>query len=129
MKSPAAPHDLDAERAVLGAILMRNPAYAEIRDRLTTQDFYRHAHGFIFDAMGALHKAGDVILCQSLPQVLVAFVLKQLDVLVLVGRIEQELRMHKPELLVILVNASLAKHEDLFALNKRPYGDGPLLES
>jgi replicative DNA helicase len=61
MKSPAAPHDLDAERAVLGAILMRNPAYAEIRDRLTTQDFYRHAHGFIFDAMGALHKAGDVI--------------------------------------------------------------------
>jgi replicative DNA helicase len=61
MPKKAPPHDLDAERAVLGAILMRNKAYLEIRDRLTTQDFYRHAHGLIFDAIEDLHAGGTGI--------------------------------------------------------------------
>ncbi len=56
--NPNSPNDLDAERAVLGAILMRNDAYLEIRDRLTSKDFYRAVHGYIFDAITDLNRAG-----------------------------------------------------------------------
>jgi len=52
------PHDLDAERAVLGAVLMRNEAYPEVRDRLSDDDFYREAHAEVYRTMEVLHEAG-----------------------------------------------------------------------
>jgi len=45
------PHDLDAERALLGAMLLSSEIQNEALSRLTIADFYRTAHQTIFDAM------------------------------------------------------------------------------
>lgn len=50
------PHDLDAERCVLGALMLRPEGYLEVRDRLSVGDFFRHAHGLVYGAMGTLHE-------------------------------------------------------------------------
>lgn len=52
------PHDLGAERAVLGSILIDPDAITEVADLLRPYDFYRQAHGLIFGAICALHGAG-----------------------------------------------------------------------
>ncbi len=48
------PHNLDAEKAVLGAILVRNEAMADVVDRLLPQHFYREAHQIVYSNMIAL---------------------------------------------------------------------------
>lgn len=48
------PNDLDAERAVLSAVLLDADALDEVRDTLTPEDFYSGAHGTIYDAACAL---------------------------------------------------------------------------
>src|SRR5579872_3843420 len=48
------PHDLDAERAVLGAILVHNDAYAHAARELTAADFYRVEHRHIFSVLTTL---------------------------------------------------------------------------
>lgn len=45
------PHNLDAERAVLGAILLNNGIFADASRVLRPADFYRDAHRRIFAAM------------------------------------------------------------------------------
>ena len=50
------PENLEAERSVLGAILMHNDAYETIAGRLEPADFFRAAHGTIFEAMETLLK-------------------------------------------------------------------------
>jgi len=45
------PHDLDAERALLGAMLLSSEIQNEALTRLNTEDFYRTAHQVVFDAM------------------------------------------------------------------------------
>lgn len=56
------PHDLDAERAVLGACLKNPKAYPGASARLGGgQDFYREAHRIIWRQMGATADAGDPI--------------------------------------------------------------------
>ena len=46
------PHSLDAERSVLGALMLDNNAYSKVSDiGLEAQDFYREAHGKIFEAI------------------------------------------------------------------------------
>jgi replicative DNA helicase len=67
-KSPTAavmvpPHNLDAERSVLGAVLL-TPSWlsAIVLDvGLTGEDFYRPWHGHVFTAMCALEQAGEPI--------------------------------------------------------------------
>lgn len=49
------PHNLDAERAVLGAILANNAALDRLGATLTPTHFYREAHRHIYTAMQALH--------------------------------------------------------------------------
>lgn len=44
------PHDLDAERAVLGAILLRNDAIDRL-DELQSPDFFRAAHRTVYESM------------------------------------------------------------------------------
>ena len=51
---PTLPHNLEAERSILGAILVRNSALDTVRDRITPGDFYIDAHRRIFAAMIAL---------------------------------------------------------------------------
>lgn len=55
------PHNLEAERAVLGAVLLNNEAYAVAAKRIGAQDFYRLAHRKVFEKMGRLAARGAVI--------------------------------------------------------------------
>jgi replicative DNA helicase len=48
------PHNLEAERSVLGAILIQNDAYNTVVELLLPEDFYRDAHRRIFDKIIAL---------------------------------------------------------------------------
>lgn len=48
------PHNLEAERSILGAILLHNDAYEKIAKTLEAADFYRDAHRRIFDAIERL---------------------------------------------------------------------------
>jgi replicative DNA helicase len=55
---PVAPHSVEAEQAVLGAILIDNTAFARIASRLAPEDFYRPDHRAIYSAIVALAKEG-----------------------------------------------------------------------
>jgi replicative DNA helicase len=57
----ALPHNLEAERTVLGAILIENEAFHNAAEILTEQDFYREAHRKIFQRMASLSERGDAI--------------------------------------------------------------------
>src|SRR5690349_20887734 len=59
----APPQDLEAEQGVLGAILLSNAALTPlVADAgLEPGHFYRPAHGRIFEAMLALHAAGEPV--------------------------------------------------------------------
>jgi replicative DNA helicase len=50
------PHNLEAERSVLGAILVHNDAYNLAVQVIAPADFYRDAHRRIFDKMIALNE-------------------------------------------------------------------------
>jgi len=49
------PHNLDAERGVLGSMLLSTDAQDDAFDTLTSKDFYRPSHRVIFDAMAELN--------------------------------------------------------------------------
>lgn len=55
------PQSVEAERAVLGSILLANAALAHVQAVLTAGEFYRTAHGKIFNAMCALADRGEPI--------------------------------------------------------------------
>lgn len=52
------PHDLDAERALLGAMLMSGTAIDEVGEVCGTVDFYRPAHQLIAEALVRLRAQG-----------------------------------------------------------------------
>lgn len=53
------PHDVDAERALLGAMLLSSEVQIEVSGRIKPEDFYRPAHRTIFEAMLSL-VAGNI---------------------------------------------------------------------
>ena len=58
------PQDVDAERSLLGAILLKDDVMAEVLTRLKPRDFYEERHGIIFTAMVQLydqHKPIDLL--------------------------------------------------------------------
>src|ERR1700733_13520246 len=55
------PHNLEAERSVLGAILLHNDAFHLAAEVIDSQDFFRDAHRRIFDKMVKLVDRGDAI--------------------------------------------------------------------
>src|SRR3712207_6828940 len=55
------PHDLDAERAVIGAMLVSETAVSAVAERLTAEDFYSEVHRIIYSAMTRLYSRGDPI--------------------------------------------------------------------
>ncbi len=64
MSSPALrvpPHNEDAERSVLGAVLLDNAVLDELASQLSPKDFYREGHRHIFRAMAELHQRGEPI--------------------------------------------------------------------
>src|SRR4028119_938877 len=55
------PHDLDAERAVIGAMLVSETAVAAVAERLAAEDFYSEVHRIIYGAMTRLYARGAPI--------------------------------------------------------------------
>ena len=55
------PHSLDAEKSVLGAILIHNEAFNHAAEFLDSKDFFRDAHRRIWDKMVALSERGVAI--------------------------------------------------------------------
>ncbi len=48
------PHSLEAEQSVLGGLMLEEAAWDKIADVLTAEDFYRHDHRLIFQAISEL---------------------------------------------------------------------------
>ena len=55
------PHNLEAERSVLGAILLHNDAFNAAAELIDAGDFFRDAHRRIFDKMVKLAERGNAI--------------------------------------------------------------------
>src|ERR687884_1543436 len=55
------PHDHDAERAVIGAMLVSETAVAVVAERLAAEDFYSEVHRIIYGAMMRLYSRGEPI--------------------------------------------------------------------
>jgi replicative DNA helicase len=55
------PHNLDAERCVLGAVLLNNDSFNRAAELIDSADFFRDAHRRIFDKMVKLSERGDAI--------------------------------------------------------------------
>ena len=61
LKDQVLPHNPEAERTVLGAILVDNSAFNSAAEILTREDFYREAHRRIFEAMADLAEKSQPI--------------------------------------------------------------------
>jgi hypothetical protein len=61
MTEPALPHNLEAERAVLGACLIRQEAIREVAGMLEADDFYRTHHATIWRAIRSVDDAGRTV--------------------------------------------------------------------
>jgi len=57
----APPHSLEAEMAVIGAVLLDNNAYHIATEYITAENFYKKAHRDIFQAMTNLASKGEAI--------------------------------------------------------------------
>lgn len=57
----APPQDLDAEQAVLGAVFLDSERLVEIKEFLSSDDFYKNAHKIIFRTMEKLSDAREAI--------------------------------------------------------------------
>ena len=55
------PHNLEAEKCVLGAILINNAAFNQAAEVIDAQDFFRDAHRRIFDRMVALQERNQPV--------------------------------------------------------------------
>jgi replicative DNA helicase len=55
------PHNLDAERSLLGGILLDGQAFNDIVGQVTPDEFYRDAHRKIFEAMSSLAEKSQPI--------------------------------------------------------------------
>ena len=55
------PHNLEAERSVLGAILIHNDTFNVAAELIDSRDFFRDAHRRVFDKMVGLNERGHVI--------------------------------------------------------------------
>ena len=48
------PHNLDAEKSLLGGILLDTEAFPEVVEIVRAEEFYRDGHRKVFEAMSAL---------------------------------------------------------------------------
>jgi replicative DNA helicase len=64
------PHNLEAEQAVLGAILLDSDCLVSVLEKIRAEDFYRTAHRLIFEAMMELSENQEPIDLVTLTAVL-----------------------------------------------------------
>ena len=55
------PSSIEAERAVLGGIFLKEDAFADIIEILSPNDFYKNAHRLIYEAMREIYNSGEKI--------------------------------------------------------------------
>lgn len=55
------PHNIDAERALLGSLLIDEDAYHDVADVVSGRDFYRAHHAEIFNAIESLARRGAAV--------------------------------------------------------------------
>lgn len=67
---PDIPHDLKAEKAILGAILINNDALVKVLGVLSKHDFFIGKHIYIFAAMSHLYSKDEPIDLITLSQTL-----------------------------------------------------------
>src|SRR5262245_62338845 len=72
----AAPHNIEAEQALLGAVLVNNEAFYRVSDFLEPTRFFEPLHQTIFDVGGSLIRAGKV----ATPVTLKTFLPADLDI-------------------------------------------------
>src|SRR3989442_15983722 len=53
------PHNLEAEESLLGAMLLSKDAIASAVEICGADDFYKPAHGHVFEAVTSLYSQGD----------------------------------------------------------------------
>jgi replicative DNA helicase len=53
------PHSIDAERSLLGGVLLEGEAFGDVQALVAAQDFYRDAHRKVFEAMSLLFARGE----------------------------------------------------------------------
>src|SRR6201997_1961383 len=53
------PHNLDAERSLLGAMLLSRDAIAAAMETCGADDFYKPAHSHVFEAINVLYTQGE----------------------------------------------------------------------
>jgi hypothetical protein len=59
---PATPHSIEAERAILGALLVDCPRFwPQAREALAAHAFFRHAHQLVFRAIEALTRGSEAV--------------------------------------------------------------------
>lgn len=62
------PHNVEAERAVIGAMMLNADAIMVCSELLTSDEFYQHQYGIIFDALVEMYKDGvgaDLVTLQN----------------------------------------------------------------
>jgi replicative DNA helicase len=59
VSSRVPPHNLDAEKSLLGAMLLSRDAIAAAMETCTSEDFYKPAHAHVFDAINTLYNLGE----------------------------------------------------------------------
>jgi len=64
------PHNMEAEQAIVGGILINNDALNQIVDILSGEDFYKEAHALIYEGMLTLYNRDDPVDVITLSQVL-----------------------------------------------------------
>jgi len=52
------PHNVEAERAVIGSMIMDSDAMLAALEMLSAEDFYQGQYGIIFDALAEMYKSG-----------------------------------------------------------------------
>lgn len=56
-----APHNIEAEQAVLGAMMLKKEAITTAQELLRGEDFYRGAHRIVFEVMTDLHNKNEAV--------------------------------------------------------------------
>ncbi len=64
------PHNIEAEQAILGGVLINNDAMNQIMDILSADDFYKETHTGLFEGMVDLYNRGEPVDIITLSQVL-----------------------------------------------------------
>src|SRR5437879_12070854 len=55
------PHNLEAEESLLGAMLLSKDAIASAVETVRPEDFYKPAHGHLFEAIQMLYGQGEPV--------------------------------------------------------------------